>query len=525
MKTYTKLGYKLTNDNSFLDEVFGKKAQRRLQLKEQLDEIQAGNETSEIPRLKQLIKEYPDAPILKAYLAAAYREKGESDNACKQYEQLVDEYPDYLHGRIEMASFLLDDNAYDEIEELLGADMDIRTAFPARKVFHLSEVSEFLRVSILYFVGTNQMEKAKARYKDLETLNKTYPELSLLFMYLTFSKLEKRLSAKKDQAERLEEIYPRKKAELSENASAPVFHHEEINNLYRYDAGIPKDVLQEILELPRASVISDLEKVLDDAVGRYDYFSQPDLQVEGNCFFALHAFFLLAELRAEESLPKVLSILAYDDVFLDFWFSDYLAEDMWIYFYKTGFSRINEMKEFLLNPGINPYAKCGIIDAMVQTALHHPEKREEMLEIYTGIIDYYLNLSDEDAKNIVNIDLMNVLVNGALDGKFKSLLPQIKVLYDKEYVDSLFAETYKDVLNYMNEEIDDKRKVKDTYAIYQNAVKSPEKSLPDSPDWDDYEDVYDDTPIQPAVSVKIGRNDPCPCGSGKKYKKCCLGKE
>lgn len=24
--------------------------------------------------------------------------------------------------------------------------------------------------------------------------------------------------------------------------------------------------------------------------------------------------------------------------------------------------------------------------------------------------------------------------------------------------------------------------------------------------------------------IKIGRNDPCPCGSGKKYKKCCLGK-
>jgi hypothetical protein len=23
------------------------------------------------------------------------------------------------------------------------------------------------------------------------------------------------------------------------------------------------------------------------------------------------------------------------------------------------------------------------------------------------------------------------------------------------------------------------------------------------------------------VSPKIGRNDPCPCGSGKKYKKCC----
>jgi hypothetical protein len=31
-------------------------------------------------------------------------------------------------------------------------------------------------------------------------------------------------------------------------------------------------------------------------------------------------------------------------------------------------------------------------------------------------------------------------------------------------------------------------------------------------------------PAQPAQSSKVGRNDPCPCGSGKKYKKCCFGK-
>ncbi|HSU67694.1 MAG TPA: SEC-C metal-binding domain-containing protein [Tepidisphaeraceae bacterium] len=31
-----------------------------------------------------------------------------------------------------------------------------------------------------------------------------------------------------------------------------------------------------------------------------------------------------------------------------------------------------------------------------------------------------------------------------------------------------------------------------------------------------------DQPTRPIVSgLKIGRNDPCPCGSGKKYKKCC----
>jgi hypothetical protein len=41
---------------------------------------------------------------------------------------------------------------------------------------------------------------------------------------------------------------------------------------------------------------------------------------------------------------------------------------------------------------------------------------------------------------------------------------------------------------------------------------------------EDAEMLLDDEPPQPVIrsSPKIGRNDPCPCGSGKKYKKCCL---
>jgi len=33
------------------------------------------------------------------------------------------------------------------------------------------------------------------------------------------------------------------------------------------------------------------------------------------------------------------------------------------------------------------------------------------------------------------------------------------------------------------------------------------------------------TSIKSNKRVKIGRNDPCPCGSGKKYKKCCMNKK
>jgi hypothetical protein len=31
--------------------------------------------------------------------------------------------------------------------------------------------------------------------------------------------------------------------------------------------------------------------------------------------------------------------------------------------------------------------------------------------------------------------------------------------------------------------------------------------------------------VADAVKKPIGRNDPCPCGSGKKYKQCCLAKD
>ena len=30
---------------------------------------------------------------------------------------------------------------------------------------------------------------------------------------------------------------------------------------------------------------------------------------------------------------------------------------------------------------------------------------------------------------------------------------------------------------------------------------------------------------QPVKKIKIGANDPCPCGSGKKYKQCCRDKD
>ncbi|MPY26357.1 DUF1186 domain-containing protein [Shewanella sp. YLB-07] len=59
--------------------------------------------------------------------------------------------------------------------------------------------------------------------------------------------------------------------------------------------------------------------------------------------------------------------------------------------------------------------------------------------------------------------------------------------------------------------------------IFDDLMNTPNKL--DDMDFDSYLDAHVDSYEikEPHIAeIKAGRNDPCPCGSGKKYKKCCL---
>ena len=69
----------------------------------------------------------------------------------------------------------------------------------------------------------------------------------------------------------------------------------------------------------------------------------------------------------------------------------------------------------------------------------------------------------------------------------------------------------------------------DKERLYKNMVAAKADWLYELPKWKEifseeelkklYKEQKESTTIRKAK--KIGRNDPCPCGSGKKYKKCC----
>ena len=65
------------------------------------------------------------------------------------------------------------------------------------------------------------------------------------------------------------------------------------------------------------------------------------------------------------------------------------------------------------------------------------------------------------------------------------------------------------------------RASQDDFSYLDNLLKDNDERYDDEGEYIPFEEIH----LEPVrIEPKVGRNDPCPCGSGKKYKKCC-GKE
>ena len=141
------------------------------------------------------------------------------------------------------------------------------------------------------------------------------------------------------------------------------------------------------------------------------------------------------------------------------------------------------------------------------------KKREELwsgyFQIEKGI--YEQILSQPDMKELAEKYGTEVLImTGFLDGINESL------------------KGYENPIDTMEEDTEVKIEI-DPEKLYYNMVEAKATWLYELPQWKEifseeelkkfYKEQKESTTIR--KPKKIGRNDPCPCGSGKKYKKCC----
>jgi hypothetical protein len=524
-------GYKISYDTHFFDKEYGITDELSGQFEWLHNECEKKNNPKIIDKLNRLIEKYPTVPILKNYLSIAWVNMGNHKKAEEVTKQIIAEHPGYVFGILNQASICIEKKDYDKVPGLIGKSLDIRDLYPEREVFQIGEVTSYMKLVIRYYISIDKPELAEEKFHLLEQIALDHPDTEtarfLLFPYRSQS-MQKMME--EDNKNRISTVITR--VLPVQTKESPLFNHPEILNLYEYDFRIPKHLLREILELPRKTVIEDLEKVLADSVERYDWFSGKKYDVNTHSFI-FHAIFLLMELKAEESLSKILTFLEYDEEILDYWLGDHKTETVWQSIHIIGLSKTNELKQFLLKPGIYGYSKTIVSEALAQIAIHYPGRRNEILSIFSDTLTCILNAKRDD--NIIDTDFTGLLIGDAIHCGFCELLPLIKLLYDKNYVPPLINGDYDEIEKDITREepFENKSELLNIFDFYDHVVDTwygyGREDMEDE-DYDD-EDYYDDDgyifPIEKpemAVSEKIGRNEPCPCGSGKKYKKCCWGK-
>lgn len=474
-----------------------------------------------LKQLKKLIDRYPNVPQFKNYLTVWYQVRGNLQKAREVNKKTLQKHPDYLYAKVNLAHEYLDNKQPEKVVELLGEGIEIKQMHPEREEFHITEVIPVLKVAIKYFIVTKDFEQAEIRLnmlKELDWLDEK--EIEKYETTLMFSKIADSPFLNREESMFRVETKPQPQ---TTKLIPPVFHHQEIYELYEAKNFTENEILK-FLELPRKTLIQDLETALKDSFERFTFFDEDTADFR-EVNFVLYSLMLLKELKAEESLPVILEVLAQSNEYIEIYFNDFITEYVWEVIFELGKNHFDLLSDFMKKPYVYTYSKTAVSEAIAQSAIHYPEKRKEVVDWFAELFKFYAQ--SEADKGIIDEAVISSLICDAIDFCGKELKDDIKIMFEKGCVDETFCGDWKDV----SEELDNASQERKKENFTEIAKNLKYLSKVENDDFDDSEEYTDSEEIEEKTSSgivsnkkDIGRNDPCFCGSGKKYKKCCLNK-
>jgi len=277
---------------------------------------------------------------------------------------------------------------------------------------------------------------------------------------------------------------------------------ELIDGLTALELYVNKKFAQEIAG--RKDAVFHLRKLIQN--GLYWYQTGP-----GKAWSPIHTIFILALIRNREALQLLLDIIRYRNEEL----SDWLTENAPSLLVAFGEDAIEPLKEFTEDETLESFARSTATTALKVLAKNFPQHEND---IKLHLIELLKTTEDDTFAGLVADDLTSF--------HDPSVISEIHRAFEMERIDEMIIreEEIIDTINGVYHDIDEaefKRNTEDPlnhfsrrnieYLHNLHYVRSKEKHVKPAE-------------VKPSKE-KIGRNEPCPCGSGKKYKKCCMGKE
>ena len=282
--------------------------------------------------------------------------------------------------------------------------------------------------------------------------------------------------------------------------------------LFRMGKGDFPDVYEAIAtELMRGDANAAAKQLLSMVEDEtyYDYTEEDDESETGDprSWTRLHAlctFQLLGD-AARIGIEPLLSLLDDDD--------DYVNEAAAFYYAAMGEPAIEPLAKALTNAEEDTYYRAGAGSALAEMGEEHPELRDRIV----SILEQALVLEQEDkttaallVTNLLDLDaresfaiIQQAFAEGRVDLSVVQM-PEVEEHFEMEVVSPFIDWTQ---LPEYADEFDEDEEYEDW-----------SEEAPALPTEEDAEPREVQVPY--VAEEKVGRNDPCPCGSGKKYKKC-----
>lgn len=241
-------------------------------------------------------------------------------------------------------------------------------------------------------------------------------------------------------------------------------------------------------------------------------------------FGHLYALFILSELKEKKAYPLALEIckLSYDRQ--EDLLGDSLTENLAQFIGSTFDGDLASLKKLIESPSTHYYARGECLCALFVLLNDGIINTKDIHSYLPHLFDLFIKNKDQDG--------MTNLVCFCLDFEVLPYLDNIKQafklgLVDVEMVnlkDVLYTVENKEHHNYKTiphyQSVKDASKEMSWWACFQEEKKDSEMFFEQPHQHSDECGCNSKTYMH--TFPKIGRNDPCYCGSGKKYKKCCL---
>ena len=239
----------------------------------------------------------------------------------------------------------------------------------------------------------------------------------------------------------------------------------------------------------------------------------------------VHAWRALTQLRAPEAIAPLVELFPRADDW-----DDWVREDLPKALAKFGAPAVEPVSAFLADATRGDWARTAAAKTLGKICSTHPELRLETIGRVSAQLERFAEQSETLNAMLVHElwDLKAVEAMSVIERAFASGRVDESVVGDVEDVQIHFG------LKTQREHPPKPNRLTilgDQFRAKWRAAGLPlpdaDGNFPELPPIEDDLLKPDTTP--PAISVpylappKVGRNEPCPCGSGKKYKKCCGG--